>query len=194
MCWETYFVIKWCVYAAVNYANIVSYNGLMPVRSQASIYTNAHFLSIIPLGPNISDIWMKIQQSSLNKMHLKMSYAKWRPFHHVLNILSYILNYILQLDQLTVWRERPIPLEWRHNERDSVSNHQPHDCLLNRLFKRRSKKTTKCRVTGLCVGIHRGPVNSAHKWPVTRKMFPFDDVIMHICTSGQAIQHRARDH
>ena len=27
-------------------------------------------------------------------------------------------------------------------------------------------------------GIHRGPVNSSHKWPVTRKMFPFDDVIM----------------
>ena len=27
-------------------------------------------------------------------------------------------------------------------------------------------------------GIHRGPVKSPHKWPVTRKMFPFDDVIM----------------
>ena len=27
-------------------------------------------------------------------------------------------------------------------------------------------------------GIQRGPVNSPHKWPVTRKMFPFDDVIM----------------
>ena len=27
-------------------------------------------------------------------------------------------------------------------------------------------------------GFHRGPVNSPHKWPVTRKMFPFDDVIM----------------
>ena len=27
-------------------------------------------------------------------------------------------------------------------------------------------------------GIHRGPVNSPHKWPVTRKMFPFDDIIM----------------
>ena len=27
-------------------------------------------------------------------------------------------------------------------------------------------------------GIHRGPVNSRHKWPVTRKMLPFDDVIM----------------
>ena len=27
--------------------------------------------------------------------------------------------------------------------------------------------------------IHRGPVNFSHKWPVTRKMFPFDDVIMY---------------
>ena len=27
-------------------------------------------------------------------------------------------------------------------------------------------------------GIHRGPVNSLHKWPVTLKIFPFDDVIM----------------
>ena len=43
-------------------------------------------------------------------------------------------------------------LLWRHNEHDSVSNHQPHDCLLNRLFRRRSKKTSKPRVTGLCVG------------------------------------------
>ena len=44
------------------------------------------------------------------------------------------------------------PLQWRHNERDSVSNHQPHDCFLNHLFRRRSKKTLKLRVTGLCVG------------------------------------------
>ena len=70
------------------------------------------------------------------------------------------------------------PLRWRQNGRDSVSNHQPHDCLFNRLFRRRSKKTSKLRVTGLCVGNSPGPVNSPHKWPVTRKMFPFDDVIM----------------
>ena len=43
-------------------------------------------------------------------------------------------------------------LQWRHNGRDDVSNHQPHDCLLNRLFRRRSKKTSKLRVTGLCAG------------------------------------------
>ena len=39
-----------------------------------------------------------------------------------------------------------------HNGQDAVSNHQPHDCLLNRLFGRRSKKTSKLRVIGLCVG------------------------------------------
>ena len=44
-----------------------------------------------------------------------------------------------------------IALKWRHNERHGVSNHQPHDCLLNRLFRRRSKKKSKLR-TGLCAG------------------------------------------
>ena len=43
-------------------------------------------------------------------------------------------------------------LHWRHNVRDGISNHQPNDCLLNRLFRRRSKKTSKFRVTGLCEG------------------------------------------
>ena len=69
-------------------------------------------------------------------------------------------------------------LQWRHNGHDGVSNQQPHHCLLNRLFGRRSKKTSNLRVTGLWWGIHRGPVNSPHKGPVTWKMFPFDDVIM----------------
>ena len=44
------------------------------------------------------------------------------------------------------------PLHWRHNDRGGVSDHQPHDCLLNRSFRRRSKKTSKLRVTGLCAG------------------------------------------
>ena len=43
-------------------------------------------------------------------------------------------------------------LLWCHNGHNGVSNNQPHDCLLNRLFKRRSKKTSKLRVTGLCAG------------------------------------------
>ena len=46
-----------------------------------------------------------------------------------------------------------LPLQWRHNGHDGVSNHQPHHGLLNRLFRRRSKKTSKLRFTGLCVEI-----------------------------------------
>ena len=47
-------------------------------------------------------------------------------------------------------RVRPWALQWRHNGCNGVSNHQPHDCLLNRLFRHRSRKTSKLRVTGLC--------------------------------------------
>ena len=49
----------------------------------------------------------------------------------------------------TIW----CTLQWRHNGCHDVSNPQPHDCLLNRLFRRRSKKTSKLRVTGPCEGI-----------------------------------------
>ena len=38
-------------------------------------------------------------------------------------------------------------LQWRHNGHDGLSNYQPYGCLLNRLYKCRSKKTS-----GLCVG------------------------------------------
>ena len=47
---------------------------------------------------------------------------------------------------------RPQSLLWRHNGLNGVSNHQPYDCLLNRLFRRRSQKTSKLRVNGLCEG------------------------------------------
>ena len=45
-----------------------------------------------------------------------------------------------------------LALQWRHDEHDGVSNSQSHDCLLNRSFMRRAKKTSKLRVTGLCEG------------------------------------------
>ena len=45
-----------------------------------------------------------------------------------------------------------IPLQWRHNGHNIVSNHRPRVCLLNRLFRRRSKKTSNIRVSGLCTG------------------------------------------
>ena len=47
------------------------------------------------------------------------------------------------------WWVRAVSLQWRHNGCDDVSNHQPYHCLLNHLFRRRSKKTSKLRITGL---------------------------------------------
>ena len=46
-------------------------------------------------------------------------------------------------------------------------------------FRRRSKKTSKLRVTGLCAGNLPVTGESPHKLPATRKMLLFDDVIMH---------------
>ena len=93
-----------------------------------------------------------------------------------------------------------VTLRWRYNGHDSISNHQPHHCLLNRLFRRRSKKTSKLRVTGLCVG--NSPVTSefpaqmasnaenvsiwwrhhetlyTKKGSMTQKVFPCQDNIM----------------
>ena len=70
------------------------------------------------------------------------------------------------------------PLQWSHIGRDGTSNHQPHNCLLKRLFRRRYIKHQNSASLAFVRGIHRWPVNSPHKWPVTRKMFPIDDVIM----------------
>ena len=89
--------------------------------------------------------------------------------------------------------KRNIWLQWRHNDPDGVWNHQPHGCLLNRLFRRRSKKTSKLRVTGLCVENSAGSVNSPHEGLVTRKMFPFDDVIMYVYVSSNKFG-TPRDH
>ena len=43
-------------------------------------------------------------------------------------------------------------LQWHHNERNGISNHQLFDGVLHRLFRRRSQKTSKLRVTGICEG------------------------------------------
>ena len=64
--------------------------------------------------------------------------------NHQQSPYRYNCDYIM--DQ---WSDH-VPLQWRHTDHGSVSNHQPHGCLLNRLFRRRSKKTSKLPVTGLC--------------------------------------------
>ena len=69
-------------------------------------------------------------------------------------------------------------LQWRHNERDGVSNHRAHHSLLTVFSGADQRKHQSSASLAFVRGIHWWPVNSPHKWPVTRKMFPFDDVIM----------------
>ena len=67
-------------------------------------------------------------------------------------------------------------LQWRHNERNGVSNHRRLDCLRNRSSRRWSRKTSKLRVTGPCQG--NPPVTGGFPHQrassVTRNIFPFD--------------------
>ena len=50
------------------------------------------------------------------------------------------------------WLSCSWSLQWCHNEHDGLSNHRHLDCLLNHVFRHRSKKTPKLRGTGLCEG------------------------------------------
>ena len=77
-------------------------------------------------------------------------------------------------------------LQWRHNELDGVSNHRRHNCFVNSTIcsgedQRRHQSSASL---AFARGIHRWPVNSPHKGPVTRKRFPFDDVIIFFCITG----------
>ena len=73
---------------------IGSDNGLSPGRCQAIIWTSAGILLIGPSGTNFSEISIVIQTLSFRKMHLKMSSAKWRPFHlNVINAVSSVLDF-----------------------------------------------------------------------------------------------------
>ena len=67
-----------------------------------------------------------------------------------------------------------ISLQLSHNRSNGVLNYQHHDCLL----RRRSKKHQSSASLAYVREIHRWPVNSAHKGPVTYKMYPFDDFIV----------------
>ena len=68
--------------------------------------------------------------------------------------------------------------QWRHYERGGVSYHRRLDCLPNVCSGADQRKHQSAASLAFVRGIHRWPVDSPQKGPVTRKMFPFDDVII----------------
>ena len=71
-----------------------------------------------------------------------------------------------------------LALRWRHNGRDSVSITSLTIVYSTVYSGADQSKHQSSASLAFVWGIHRGPVNSPHKWSVTRKMFPIDDVIM----------------
>ena len=101
------------------------------------------------MAPRISEdnplpepYWFMVSQNNCWWNHNRyIHYNAYPNFHRLMSAIYSGIN--LLTSQLCPWQRH-------HNGRDSVSNHQPHDCFPNRLFRRRSKKTSKLHVTGLC--------------------------------------------
>ena len=95
-------------------------------------------------------------------------------------LLHIAVQWVIYSDINHLLRSLKISLQWRHNELDSISNQQPHDCLLNRLFRLRSKKTSKIRVTCPCE--ENSPVTGEFLAQRASNVenVSFDEVIMYI--------------
>ena len=72
--------------------------------------------------------------------------------HPNINIHTFKWNVCIPSLDYVLISNKQCTLQWRHNERDSVSNHRCLYSLLNRLFRYRTKKTSNLRVTSHCEG------------------------------------------
>ena len=148
--------------------NIGSVNGKMPHMHQIIPWTK---IDLAIIGPNRFKVWWKYKHCY---------WRKWKFANVLCKVAAILFRQILICstpNQWHIWMTN-LSLQWRHNGCDGVSNHRDFDCLLNHLFRRRSKKKQSSTSLAFVGWIHRSPVNSPHMGPVTRKMFPFDDVIM----------------
>ena len=79
------------------------------------------------------------------------------------------------------------------NDRHGVANHRSIECLFNSLFRLTTKKHQSSHYCPFVRGIHRWPVDSPHKGPVTPKMFPFGDIIICIKILREAWHWQVQD-
>ena len=119
-----------------------------------------------------SNNWTSTSAVNLNDMN-KICITTTIQFPKLPNIHD-----ILSANPSVMTEPAPQPLQSRQIECCGVLNLQPHDYLFNRLFGRRTKKTSKLRVTGLCAG--NSPVTGEFpaQMASNAEMLAFDDIIM----------------
>ena len=165
----------------VTNTNIGSDNGLSHGRRQTIIWTNAGILLIGPWGTIFSEILIEILTFSFKKMRLKMSSAKWRPFfsasmclcshdnkaasHRVVILHSFLFD----CGRSFTW----------HCSEGIMGTMAPQITNLTIVYSAvHSGANRRKHQSSASLSSGRWSVNSPHKWPVTRKMFPLDDIIM----------------
>ena len=170
----------------MNWVSIGSDNGLSPIRREAIIKINAWVIANWTLRNKLKWNYNQnttnfIQENSCEKIVCETttisSTGTWVKATFGLSIIE--LEIILPNELLiTCHTHCSYALQSRDKDRYGVSSHQPHHCLLNRLLKRRSKKTSKLHITGLCEV--NSPVTSefSAQRASNAEMFPFGDVIM----------------
>ena len=142
------------------------------------LMTTFYFKCVLCLEVNaLSSEWRIYASFGLNGLNDLLAYNYSR-------CLAY--NYHWSEWPKTFWGDvHKRALQCRNNECNGVSNHQPNDCLLKRLFRRRSKKTSKLLVTGICEG--NSPVTG--EFP-TQRASNVENVSTwwrhHVITMGQA--------
>ena len=117
----------------------------------------------------------QINSSPIEYIHY-CAYKTTVSYHHQLCPVTCICSH-----SLIGWRSYGTPLDIHYNDvtMDSIASQITsitivYSAVCSGADQRKHQSSASLAFVR---GIHRGPVDSPHKWPVTRKMFPFDDVI-----------------
>ena len=139
--------------------------------------------SVIVMSQWISHSWITEDiEDSMRRFPRHALWRFWGKRFFLFELNHQLFNTIFNLKQSTTEAILGLTLQWHHNECDGISNHQLHECLLNRLLGRRSKKTSKVRVTGLYEGNSSVTGDFPHKRPVMQ-------IIFHLMTSSWISPH-----
>ena len=169
-----------------------------PIRMYNSCqYSSNHFRLMLPgtlwnsifiagfqvniSDPERGDSFLRVHQCFIV---LKCTfYHSWKPGKH-----TYLKFFLVKNENQSFLLSQCLPiapiltklsiLQWRHNECDSVSNHLTiaYSTVYSGADQRKHQSSVALTFVRV---IQRWPANSTHKWSVTRKMLPFDDVIMY---------------